>query len=281
MLQETKCGGQLLKERLSRTWKGCEIMAVDANGAAGGLAMVWHPSKVTLGNFISTPFSLSAHFNIVDSGIQGVISNIYGPANPRDKNSFLTSLEFLASWVDSKHWILGGDFNLITSLHEKKGGTRKLDAHSIRFSSIIQNLKLVDVRTDNGIFTWNNKRLGPQAVASRLDRFLLSESIVTAGGNFNALMIPSSGSDHWPIGLNWHGLDNQMGKPFRFEHCWFEDPNFKTKVKDWWLESSDQRGNCMYRFQQRLKTLRNKIKIWNKTEFGNIFEDKARIETQL
>lgn len=37
----------------------------------------------------------------------------------------------------------------------------------------------------------------------------------------------------------------------------------------------------MYRFQQRLKTLRNKIKIRNKEEFGNIFEDKTRIESQL
>lgn len=37
----------------------------------------------------------------------------------------------------------------------------------------------------------------------------------------------------------------------------------------------------MYRLQQRLKTLKNKIKIWNKEEFGNIFEDKTRIEIHL
>lgn len=232
MLQETKCGGQLLKERMGRIWKGCEVMAVDATGTAGGFAIAWHPSKVTLDNFISTPFSLSAHFILVDSGMQGVISNIYGPANPREKHSFLNSLEFLASWVDKRHWILGGDFNLITNLQEKKGGTRKMDAHSIRFNSIIHTLKLVDVRTDNGIYTWNNKRIGTQAVASQPDQFLLFESIVTSGGIYNALMIPSSRSYHWPISLTWQGLGNHMGKPFRFKHCWFEDPNFKMKVKD-------------------------------------------------
>lgn len=37
----------------------------------------------------------------------------------------------------------------------------------------------------------------------------------------------------------------------------------------------------MYRFQQRLKTLKEKIKTWNKEEFGNIFEDKNRLEAQL
>jgi len=281
MLQETKCSGQTLKERMSRIWHGCKVLAVDATGAAGGFAIIWHPAKVTLENFISTHFSLSANFTLVDSGVQGVITNVYGPANPRDKNSFLNSLEFLASWVDKQHWVLGGDFNLITNLQEKKGGTRKLDAHSTRFGSIIQTLKLIDVRMDNGIFTWNNKRLGNQAVASKLDRFLLSESIVTSGGLYNALMIPSAGSDHWPISLNWQGLGNQMGKPFRFEHCWFEDPNFKSKVKEWWAESTSQRGNCMYRFQQRLKSLKNKLKIWNREEFGNIFEDKSRLESQL
>lgn len=281
MLQETKCGGHLLKERMRRIWKGCEVTAVDAIGVAGGFAIIWHPSKVTLDNFISTHFSISANFTLVDSGVQGVISNVYGPANPRDKNSFLNSLEFLASWVDKRHWFLSGDFNLITSLQEKKGGTWKLDAHSTRFSSLIQTLKLIDVCTDNGTYTWNNKRLGSQAVASKLDRFLLSESIVTSGGIYNALMIPSVGSDHWPISLSWQGLGNQVGKPFRFEHCWFEDPNFKSKVKDLWSESTSQKGNCMYRFQQRLKSLKNKLKIWNKEEFGNIFEDKSRLESQL
>lgn len=281
MLEETKSSGQLLKERMTKAWKGCEVMTIDAIGAAGGLAMVWHPAKVTLDQFITTPFSISAQFSLIDSGMQGVISNIYGPANPRDKTRFLDSLDYLASWVDHRHWILGGDFNLITSLHEKKGGIRKLDAFSLRFNSIIQSLKLVDVRTENGLYTWNNKRLGTHAVASRLDRFLLSESIVTSGGIYSASMIPSAGSDHWPISLDWQGRGNQSGKPFRFEHCWFEDSSFKQRVKDWWMETAEQRGNCMYRFQQRLKTLKNKLKLWNKEEFGNIFEDKTRIEAQL
>jgi len=37
----------------------------------------------------------------------------------------------------------------------------------------------------------------------------------------------------------------------------------------------------MYRFQQRLKTLKRKIKDWNRNEFGNIFEDKKILEEIL
>ena len=125
LLQETKCTGQLLQERMGKIWKGCNVMAIDAIGAAGGFAIIWHPSKVNLENFISTHFSISAIFTIIDSGVQGIISNVYGPANPRDKTSFLNSLEFIASWVDKRHWVLAGDFNLITSLQEKKRGDKE------------------------------------------------------------------------------------------------------------------------------------------------------------
>ena len=37
----------------------------------------------------------------------------------------------------------------------------------------------------------------------------------------------------------------------------------------------------MYRFQQKLKALKAKIRTWNREEFGNIFEDKKRLLNEL
>lgn len=37
----------------------------------------------------------------------------------------------------------------------------------------------------------------------------------------------------------------------------------------------------MYKFQQRLKTIKMKLKEWNKEHFGNIFQEKARLEHRL
>jgi len=37
----------------------------------------------------------------------------------------------------------------------------------------------------------------------------------------------------------------------------------------------------MYQFQQRLKNVKFKIKIWNKELFGNIFEENRRLETKM
>jgi len=53
-------------------------------------------------------------------------------------------------------WIVGGDFNLIRLLQEKKGGVRRLDQKSIAFDGYMQQLKLMDIPTVNGLFTLNN-----------------------------------------------------------------------------------------------------------------------------
>ena len=39
--------------------------------------------------------------------------------------------------------------------------------------------------------------------------------------------------------------------------------------------------HSMYNFQQNLKGLKSKIKMWNKEEFGNIFHEKRRMEIHL
>ena len=40
-------------------------------------------------------------------------------------------------------------------------------------------------------------------------------------------------------------------------------------------------GTRMYRFQQKLKVLKAKIRTWNKEDFGNIFEDKKGIIQEM
>jgi hypothetical protein len=56
-----------------------------------------------------------------------------------------------------KPWILGGDFNLITTLQDKKGGCISLTQEDICFKEFIENNDMIDLETSNGIFTWNNK----------------------------------------------------------------------------------------------------------------------------
>ena len=69
---------------------------------------------------------------------------------------------------------MGGDFNIIRSLEEKKGGIRNLSGISKKINLLIEELHLVDIPTPNGFYTSQNKRSGQRHIASRLDRFLVS-----------------------------------------------------------------------------------------------------------
>ncbi len=146
------------------------------------MGILWNPEKIELSGFISTHHSLSGNFHLIGSEIRGTISNIYGPFKIQYKLVFIYSIGKLAEWVGNKIWIMGGDFNLIKSLEEKKGGIINLYNSNLMFGECIKKLNLIDMRTHNSLFTWNNKRIGDENIASRLDRFLLLESILRDGG---------------------------------------------------------------------------------------------------
>ena len=118
-------------------------------------------------------------------------------------------------------------------------------------------------------------------MASRLDRFLVSENIMHSIGDLVADVLPVVGSDHWPIRLSWDWSCSPMGKPFCFEKFWMEHKDFKDLVSQWWQELVPPPGTIMFRFQQKLKALKEKICTWNREEFGNIFEDKKSMLLEL
>jgi len=196
MLQETKCNGEDLARMAKSCWKGCEAVAIDSSGAAGGLGLLWNPKEVALSDFRASRFDLTASFHIMGIGIKGTVSNIYGPSSGALKDTFLDMLRWMGEKIGLSHWVAGADFNLIRSLEEKRGGICQLNSHSRLFGDIIETLHLVDIRASNGIFTWNNKWTRDRSIEAHLDRFLISKSLILGGGDISGLILPSAGSDH-------------------------------------------------------------------------------------
>ena len=136
----------------------------------------------------------------------------------------------------------------------------------------------MDVATTNNHYTWSNKRSGDRHIASRLDRFLSSECLLTKGGDSAALVLPTAGSDHWPISLKWRWPGENLRRPFIFKQFWLTKEDFKPKVKQWWNEFVAPAGSVMYQFQHKLKYIKEKIKKWNQEVFENILHAKKQIE---
>ena len=79
-LQETKCSFETMIKIGQRIWKRSKVMATDANGMKGGMAILWQPKEVDLLEWRAGHFSLIAEFQILGSEIKGMIANIYGPS---------------------------------------------------------------------------------------------------------------------------------------------------------------------------------------------------------
>jgi endonuclease/exonuclease/phosphatase family metal-dependent hydrolase len=139
----------------------------------------------------------------------------------------LEKLTKVRALVKSPNWILGGDFNMIMSPEEKTGGSKRLEKDSGKFKILPEQLKLVDIETSNGIFTWSNRRSGNQHVACRLDRFLVTEHLLERDLCIESFILPQMGSDHWPITLQVVMEVTPKFKPFRFEKFWLTHPDFQ------------------------------------------------------
>jgi hypothetical protein len=46
---------------------------------------------------------------------------------------------------------------MVCHLEEKRGDTRRLEAESGHFQALIDKLGLIDLETQNGLFTWSNQ----------------------------------------------------------------------------------------------------------------------------
>lgn len=62
---------------------------------------------------------------------------------------------------------------------------------------------------------------------------------------------------------------------------WWRDGEFISHLEQWWKESNIFRGTPSYCFVKRLKFLKEKIKVWNKYTFKNIFAERDRVEEEL
>eukprot|EP00253_Pinus_taeda_P009929 PITA_09929 len=164
---------------------------------------------------------------------------------------------------------------MITRLDERRGGRCRSSQEGSHLKDFIQNNWLIDLPSNNGVFTWNNRQAGSLQIASRLDRFLLSDNAIHLGGDFAASILPFTGSDHWPISLHWSRPGNNIRRPFRFEAFWLTHLDFHELISTEWKSFHPPPSSKMFQFQQKLKYLKGKIKL------EDLAEQEKALELQL
>ncbi|XP_058762801.1 uncharacterized protein LOC131636161 [Vicia villosa] len=235
---------------------------MEAVGASGGILTMWKK------DFFSLLYSFRGE------GFLGVcvekdntriyFVNIYASCDHNIRMASWKKLVDLKRKSVAGMWCLGGDFNIVSSLEERVGISNKNYKREIEgFNEFIVDMDLVDPPTIGGKFTWSNKS---DSALSRLDRFLLSNSFVDVWKVEGQSIGERDVSDHAPIWIK----DNKRDwgpKPFRFNNLWFSHEEFFNFVEVEW-KKLEVKGRGDYCLVEKLRAIKNKIRIWNKEIFG-------------
>ena len=69
-------------------------------------------------------------------------------------------------------------------MDEKVGGSQHLTLSSLDFKLWIDNHSLLEIPTNNGIFTWNNKRKDNAYIVEKIDRLFIMGHLIAYNKDF-------------------------------------------------------------------------------------------------
>lgn len=165
-------------------------------------------------------------------------------------------LDFKAKHTDGE-WCVGGYFNAIGSKFNcRRTETRELACFILDFS-------LIDVQCKGKAFSWYN---GDENSMSRIDRFLVSNSLISEWGIIGQFIDDRNISDHYPV---WLSIDNKNWgpKPFRVKDSWFDNAVFLPYVEKEW-KNLQVGGRSDFILKEKMRLLKSSLCIWDK-EFHN------------
>ena len=267
-LQETKMENMDLF-CVKRCWGNLNFDYVHsaAVGNSGEILCVWDPNC-----FCKENTTMSDSFVMIrgvwrSTGQKYMLIAVYAPHDTKDKHMLWDYLQ-----REIRRWkgevVVMGDFNEVRHKSEHFGSA--FNTHEANmFNSFIMNSSLVEVNLGGCSFTWCHKSASKM---SKLDRFLISESLMNTCPNINAITLERYLSDHRPILLREAYFD--YGPiPFKIFHYWFEMDGFNKMVEDAWKEYPGKESNAIRYFMGKLKYL--------KAKFGNGMSQADHLLLQL
>ncbi|GKU90664.1 hypothetical protein SLEP1_g4631 [Rubroshorea leprosula] len=242
-LQETKVEN-VDKSYYRRLWDSDDMdwVAKSSLGASGGLIIIWNRAVLQ---------KVSVFEGEGYIGIQGLwgadalpcfLCNVYSPCDLERKRSVWRELEQMIR-KNKGCWCLGGDFNAIRSLQERKGG-KSARIEVKEFEQFIVNNSLTDLPLLGRKYTWYQQN---GQCMSRLDRSL---------------------SDHCPI-LVKNETRNWGPKPFKFFNAWLHTPGFRDMVAAKWKEFKVQ-GWGGFIVKEKLKLMKDFLREWSKSSLQDV-----------
>ncbi|GJZ61711.1 RNA-directed DNA polymerase, eukaryota [Tanacetum coccineum] len=232
-----------------------EYLFSEAIGNSGGILYTWDPNI-----FLNEQHILSDNFvalfgTWVPTKTKLLIS-IYAPQPRTEKRSLWHYIMSLVTrWQGDS--IVMGDFNEVRSADERMGSVFNIQG-AADFNDFISNSGLVDIQLEGYSFTWSHPSASKM---SKLDRFLVTEGIISLFPHILAICLDRHLSDHRPILLR-DVIADYGATPFRLYHSWLTLSGFEQLVIHTWNSTVLEDSNGMVRFKKKLQALKKAIREW-------------------
>ncbi|KAL8161277.1 hypothetical protein V2J09_012766 [Rumex salicifolius] len=245
---------------------------VEVQGQSGGIWLLWHSSTCKL--VVVSKCSQFIHATVgEDAGLIHVLV-VYACPDVQRRAGLWQALSAELEGIDQP-CVLGGDFNVIQSLNERKGGSNILSADSIHFGDWIHRNNLIDLGFHGSPFTWARGSEAVGLIQKRLDRVLVNMVGRLCWPEAVVHYLPRFCSDHNPLLIQFKGRPSgdPCRRPFRFQAAWISHPRFHDFLTDKWKSRED--------LPVALETLKHDLCSWNKRVFGDVHERKNSLMQQM
>eukprot|EP00253_Pinus_taeda_P035564 PITA_35564 len=258
---------------------GWVFSAIDSSGHSGSLAIGCKEGRIKVINQWGTKHVLGMEVLTPIFPRPFTILNIYGPCQGRE--SFWVDM-MAKSFMKASLLIVGGDLNFSMGRAEAWGPSAREDPLSDFFHNLLEDHHLTDPSPIKLKPTWRNRRVGEDRIAKRLDRFLLSEALISNAPIIRQWVEEIGNSDHFPIFLDFAFPPPKPPAPFKFNPSWLQDPSFSALFKDTWIHpSSSAREDKGFLFMENLKRLKKATLFWAKDRRLKQNEDLHKIREEL
>jgi len=217
-------------------------------------------------------------FTFVDNNLTFCISTIYASIDHIIRRQLWLNLQTLHTQIN-RPWCAIGDFNSILGSHEHRGATIPARAPMNEFFDWSDSNNFIHLPTRGVQFTWANGRRGLRHTERRLDKVVCNQAWIDVCSSLNVSTLTKHKSDHFPLLLDFETSQHKFLSQFKFMQMCMQHEDCKRVNQEAW--NINMVGCSMFILNQKLKVLKQKLKIWNKTIFGNVHSLVKEAEQKL
>ncbi|PWA70042.1 RNA-directed DNA polymerase, eukaryota [Artemisia annua] len=209
-----------------------------SRGRSGGLISIWDPNSFSKQNIWCHDSYIIVQGKWLHYDETYYMINVYGPQDSEAKAMLWSTLHAFMH-DHNGNYMLFGDLNVVRDESERYGSVFSRD-EADSFNTFISNSNLVDLPLGGRQFTWMNKA---GTKMSKLDRFLISDSITDSIPDARVTVLDRLWSDHNPVMFHVNKVDYGPIS-FKFFHSWLHRNDLDEVIKSEDVVAMARRTGC-------------------------------------